>query len=215
MTECACRMSGSRRRCLTLLAILVLSGPVWVWAASPLETAMQVLRNIPTRLESAITAVEAFFEVPKAQLPSSAGLEPASPGNDPLPQPATVTSTRPIPPEATDAVFDLKQSLRREFVKITGSPEKALTGAQFQTMVSMGKFPYAVEADSYFQSHDVNKDGALSIGEFSPSFEELAKSADLEAITSAYLSGSGYSPSLVPQDSQGNRRRRRQGQGGP
>jgi hypothetical protein len=208
--------SAPCRLVMILAVVCVILSAVWPVnveaqpTTGPLVTAIDHLKNLPSRLENLEAALEAFFPVSPTDLPSGPAFGEPEAGDDPLPSAPPVMSPRSVPPEATDAVFDLRQSLRRQFVKVTGDGGTPMTRAQFLNLAPTLGLPPFADPDGYFERHDRNQDGMLSISEFTPSVEEIARTCDVYAITEAFLDGSaGYSPSLRPENSQKGRRVRR------
>ena len=181
---------------------------------SALARAMRQLRNLPGNLQSITQLFEVFFPVGTAALPSGTGYGLPEPGNNPLPSPEPVYSATPVPPEATDAIFDLRQTFRGEFVRATGDAGKGMNRSQFQQVAASGRVPIKGNPDTVYGEHDRNGDGILSIAEFTPTPAEIANTCDVAQITDDFLHnrpyGSGGTQTQTQnQNGQGNQNRNR------
>lgn len=200
--------SGQSRRWPGFLGVLLAVGLVWPLTATgagtdlptDLPAALNVLLNVPQRLESVGVALEAFFALPPADLR----------GGSPAPQPTdessllqapVVLTGKDLPPHCAAAIFDFRLSARKDFQTYAGAADGWLDRGQFNRLVADGRLPVKTDPDAYFAAHDIDGDGRLTIGEFSPTATEVARSQDVAAITTAFLTNRPYPTGARPVSS--------------
>ncbi|NLI77374.1 MAG: hypothetical protein GX442_13155 [Candidatus Riflebacteria bacterium] len=165
-----------------------------------LPAALNVLLNVPQRLESVGAALEAFFALSPADL--RGGSPPPQPADEStLLQAPVVLTGKDLPPHCAEAIFDFRLSARKDFQTYAGAADGWLDRGQFNRLVADGRLPVKTDPDAYFAAHDIDGDGRLTIGEFSPTATEVARSQDVAAITTAFLTNRPYPTGARPVSS--------------
>ncbi len=169
-------------------------------APSDLATAINVLLNIPNRLTNLPAAFEAFNEVGKEELPEGTLQSSPDPENDPLPNPTPVV-VKELVDQSDEAIYDFRQSIRRDFVKYAGRPDGKLSSTELSRIAADKRLPTDEDSDSYLQNHDQDEDGFLTISEYVPSTVEVAKKQNIKRITECYVKGIPYPTGQAPVES--------------
>ncbi|MEW6708404.1 MAG: hypothetical protein AB1403_01150 [Candidatus Riflebacteria bacterium] len=104
-----------------------------------------------------------------------------------------------LPQHSSEAVYDLVQSIKSQFIQEFGSVEATIDDGQFSGFVA--KYGLPVKSDrinTYFSSHDKDSDFKLSLNEFIPTPVEIGESQKMNELTQAYLSGEPYPSGQIP-----------------
>ena len=185
--------------------VLLLAALVMFWAnpaiavepSSDLASAIEAILSFPGQIENLDDLLILFSEIPQSQTLTGSPLNMVSSPDNPLPNPFPIVASK-IPKAADDAIFDFRRSIAKDFIRYAGSPDGTMTKSQLKSAVNDGKLPVKVDPDEYFQDHDKDADGKLSINEFVPTTQEIAKNTDLEVVTKAYLAGTPYPTGNYP-----------------
>jgi hypothetical protein len=109
-----------------------------------------------------------------------------------------ILSTPSLPPHSGQALADFVLTIRQDFVTYTGSGEGRMTRSQFDRLAGDGRLPTKNSPASYFDAHDRDKDGTLTIAEFSPGVPELIRDYPVAEITDAFVRGRNYPNKAAP-----------------
>jgi|GEM_PF-6259395 len=190
----------------TIFSLLSYSPKISRAADSPsdLSSIINLIFNNPKKIESIETLFDAFMEIAKSEMPEGTSYSTTS--TDTSTDKNVLTNPTPIvakelPTYCDEAIFDFRQSIRKDFIKYVGVPDGKMGPTQFAKLVADGHLPTNEDPDTYFQSHDRDKDGYLSIGEFVPPPSEIAKKTDVKQITTAYKEGTPYPTGQSPVSS--------------
>ena len=96
------------------------------------------------------------------------------------------------------ALADFQLSLRKDFVEFSGSAEGKMTRIQFERFLATGRLPSRKSGEDYFAFHDQDKDGMLTIAEFTPTGTEVLQSYSANDIAQGYLHGTPYPNRSLP-----------------
>ncbi|MBF0409834.1 MAG: hypothetical protein HQM10_21005 [Candidatus Riflebacteria bacterium] len=168
-----------------------------------LKSALNIIFNIPDRLESVESAFKAYLQISPSELPSGNLYEMLLPENQPLQNPVTIISDS-VPGLADEVIFDYIQATRKDFISYSGGPTEFLSRDQFSKIVSDGRLPVNIDPYEYFQLHDRNSDQKLSMPEFIPSPSEVALKQNLSVLQNAYLNNTSYPNGQQPVSSPSN-----------
>lgn len=165
--------------------------------ASDLGGLVEFLLDFPNSIAHVGEILEGILTMDPGKLPPGdvSGIPPTP--DNPLPNPQVIV-VRQYPDQADDAIYDLQRTLRRDFRTYTGSYDGAMTQTQFNNLVAAGRWPLKTSPGTYFQDHDRDGDGKLSIGEFTPTTAEIARERNLPEITSAFVTGQPYPTGQMP-----------------
>ncbi|MFZ2960594.1 MAG: EF-hand domain-containing protein [Candidatus Ozemobacteraceae bacterium] len=97
-----------------------------------------------------------------------------------------------LPPYSGQALADFVLSIRNSFVTFVGSSEGRMTKSQFDRLVDAGCLPSRESGQTFFDAHDKDKDGTLTIAEFTPPVSELLQSFEVVSITDSFIRGLPY-----------------------
>ena len=173
-------------------------------AGYDLAAILQKVLEFPNQIGNLDDILELFTELAPGEILSGPGYNCVSAVNNPLPNPKPIVAAK-IPKAADEAIFDFKKTLAKSFIKYAGSPDAGMNRSQFSALANAGNLPFKEDPDEYFQTHDKDRDGKLSIGEFIPSSQEIADKQDLEVLTEAFTTGIPYpngNTPLVPPSTQ-------------
>ncbi|MBF0501517.1 MAG: hypothetical protein HQM09_15365 [Candidatus Riflebacteria bacterium] len=185
--------------CVTIF-VVTLAGANFcqaVEAPTDLASALKLILEFPSKIENLDDLMSVFSEIQINQVLTGAPLNTITAANNPLLHPNPIVSDK-TPKFSDAAIFDFRRTAAQDFIKYSGSADGCMTRSQFQTLVAAGRLPIKGDADEYFQSHDRDGDGKLSIWEFVPTPSEVATKQDLTLITSAYMSGTPYPTGNYP-----------------
>ncbi len=197
MTEC--KFFSNYRSLLFVIVFLAISqvNPAEINPPSDLSSAITMLLEFPSKLESLDDLLDLFGEIPGNQILTGVPWNSITSEKNPLPSPIPIVSEK-MPKAADEAIHDFRRSIAKDFIKYAGSADKVMTRSQFQTLVGDGRLPVKEDSDDYFQGHDKDGDGKLSIWEFVPAAPEVAQKHDLDVIANAYLKGIPYPTGNYP-----------------
>ncbi|NLI75676.1 MAG: hypothetical protein GX442_04445 [Candidatus Riflebacteria bacterium] len=155
---------------------------------------LQDLESGKISLSDLLDSLEEFIGL---RLPTSSTFHTRSSAVDPLRNPVPVRVAT-LPALCDEAIYDYRQTLKTEFIKVAGAVDGRLSQTQFSSLVAEGKFPSVTDPGAYFTTHDQDRDGFLSIHEFTPTPAEVPRLQNIPELTDAYVKGQPYPTGQLP-----------------
>jgi hypothetical protein len=164
--------------------------------ANPYDVLVRALQ-FPERIESLTAYLADVLGALSGQGGEATDPSGGQPRSAVLQRPATLRSAA-VPWLASPAIADYREALRKDFVRTVGKPDGYMSAGQLAGLAAQGRLPGRVGAEAWLAAHDRDGDGRLTIEEFLPSAEEIARTVDLVALTNSFVHGIPYPTGQVP-----------------
>lgn len=102
---------------------------------------------------------------------------------------------------AESAIADYREALRQDFIERTGRPDGLMAMSDLVSLASRKRLPSSANAVDYLAIHDRDRDNRLTIEEFTPAADEIARTVDLKALVSCFTRGLPYPTGQLPMAS--------------
>lgn len=99
---------------------------------------------------------------------------------------------------AEAAIADYREALRQDFISRVGRPDDWCDVGILTALAARGRLPGRAGAADYLAAHDRDRDNRLTLDEFVPSAEEVARTEDLKSLVSSFVHGIPYPTGQSP-----------------